>query len=221
MKSKGKAKARDPRPDKEAKVDQPPNPQERPATPQITTYDTINKTVHEYLLKSGLFKTVDAFQVRRLSYALVARIALWEVHDRQLHHQHRRGPQLRTLLHAGSESFRYSQSYRHLTRGRRTCSSSAGADCCQCTCRVMTRSVTSWAFTCECTSRSTQCTPSILKYSISSLQNGDISKLHRELEEFKGYLDAERESLAQIPEFLPFYALPFTTSPQVAVGQDE
>ena len=38
-------------------------PEERCRTPEITTYDTINEAVHEYLLKSGLFKTVDTFQV--------------------------------------------------------------------------------------------------------------------------------------------------------------
>jgi len=27
------------------------------------TYGTINEAVHEYLLKSGLFRTVDTFQV--------------------------------------------------------------------------------------------------------------------------------------------------------------
>ena len=30
---------------------------------KITTYDGINEAVHEYLLKSGLFKTVDTFRV--------------------------------------------------------------------------------------------------------------------------------------------------------------
>jgi len=35
----------------------------RTMTPQAQTYDTINEAVHEYLLKSGLFKTVDTFRV--------------------------------------------------------------------------------------------------------------------------------------------------------------
>jgi len=30
---------------------------------QIKTCDKINEAVHEYLLKSGLFKTVDSFRV--------------------------------------------------------------------------------------------------------------------------------------------------------------
>lgn len=37
-----------------------PNPQQ---LVQAQTYGTINEAVHEYLLKSGLFKTVDTFQV--------------------------------------------------------------------------------------------------------------------------------------------------------------
>ena len=35
----------------------------RTVTPQIQTYDTINEAVHEYLLKSGLFRSVDTFRV--------------------------------------------------------------------------------------------------------------------------------------------------------------
>ena len=67
MKGKGKPKAREPRQEKDkdkgTKGEDVVVPQDRCATPQITTYDTINEAVHEYLLKSGLFKTVDAFQV--------------------------------------------------------------------------------------------------------------------------------------------------------------
>jgi hypothetical protein len=54
------------------------------ATPQITTYDTINEAVHEYLLKSGLFKTVDTFRVwwfHFLHPCKIARIAVWEVNN--------------------------------------------------------------------------------------------------------------------------------------------
>jgi hypothetical protein len=86
MKSKGKTKPKEPRPEKEAKAAETLPPPERCATPQVTTYDTINEAVHEYLLKSGLFKTVDAFQVRPLLRLIVARAALRKVHNRQLHH---------------------------------------------------------------------------------------------------------------------------------------
>jgi hypothetical protein len=37
-----------------------PNPQQ---LVHAQTYGTINEAVHEYLLKSGLFRTVDTFQV--------------------------------------------------------------------------------------------------------------------------------------------------------------
>jgi hypothetical protein len=63
MKKKGSLKGREPRVPGEAKREEEKAPQDRCATPQITTYDTINEAVHEYLLKSGLFKTVDSFQV--------------------------------------------------------------------------------------------------------------------------------------------------------------
>ena len=44
---------------------------------------------------------------------------------------------------------------------------------------------------------------------------GDIMKLQEELEDFKAYLNTERSALAQIPELLPFYALPFVGTPHV------
>ncbi len=40
----------------------------RTSTPQAQTYDTINEAVHEYLLKSGLFRTVDTFRVNSLHF---------------------------------------------------------------------------------------------------------------------------------------------------------
>ena len=42
-----------------------------------------------------------------------------------------------------------------------------------------------------------------------------MTKLKSELQNFKEYLDAERATLAQIPELLPFYALPFVDTPNV------
>lgn len=57
MKKKGAANSRpNPR----------PNPNPNPNPQQLVhaqTYGTINEAVHEYLLKSGLFRTVDTFQV--------------------------------------------------------------------------------------------------------------------------------------------------------------
>lgn len=53
--------------------------EERASTPQSLTYDTINEAVHEYLLKSGLFKTVDSFRVSFKNNEL-ARIGFWKIH---------------------------------------------------------------------------------------------------------------------------------------------
>ncbi len=57
---KGKVASKQKKP---AKTQPPKESAERCVTPHAITYDTINEAVHEYLLKSGLFKTVDAFQV--------------------------------------------------------------------------------------------------------------------------------------------------------------
>ena len=70
---KGKTK---PKPEAKTKPPPPPPPQpdpERCMTPQVTTYDTINEAVHEYLLKSGLFKTVDSFQVSLIDNTLFSK----------------------------------------------------------------------------------------------------------------------------------------------------
>jgi len=67
-------------------VEQPkiePKPAPAPATTvaQITTYDTINEAVHEYLLKSGLFKSVDTFRVFFIrNPRKLARIAIWKIY---------------------------------------------------------------------------------------------------------------------------------------------
>lgn len=57
------------------------DPVARAITPQAQTYDTINEAVHEYLLKSGLFKTVDSFRVR-FDNNLVARTCVWQNDNR-------------------------------------------------------------------------------------------------------------------------------------------
>lgn len=65
MKKKGKTSNKEPV-HKEEKIDENKLDPGRCNTPQVTTYDTINEAIHEYMLKSGLFKTVDSFQVYHL-----------------------------------------------------------------------------------------------------------------------------------------------------------
>ncbi len=72
--------------------------QDRCVTPQVATYDTINEAIHEYLLKSGLFKTVDSFQVSCETDVSVARAHVREGHDRQLRPEFRSRPELRPIL---------------------------------------------------------------------------------------------------------------------------
>lgn len=51
---------------------------------QAQAYSTINEAVHEYLLKSGLFRTVDTFIVWA-NLNTIARIDIRKIYHRSLH----------------------------------------------------------------------------------------------------------------------------------------